>query len=94
MAEVRNSSDKWGFIDKNGREVIPCQWEDNHHFSGGLAAVQDSNYRWGFIDKTGKVVLPCKWHDVVILDNGKVRAQTEKYDSWYDITELLKTFNN
>lgn len=52
---------KYGFADKTGKVVIPCQWKDAYSFSGGLAAVQEANGKWGFIDKMGKIVIPCQW---------------------------------
>ena len=62
---------RWGFIDKTGKEVIPCQYDyyDNTNrgyrvgpsFSEGLVAVLDENNKWGFIDKTGKVVIPFQY---------------------------------
>ena len=49
---------KWGYIDKTGREVIPCKYERANPFHEGLASVQisyDSGY--GFIDTTGREVI-------------------------------------
>lgn len=47
---------KWGFIDKNGKEVIPCKYDDASGFSEGLAQVK-KNGKWEFINKYG---LTCK----------------------------------
>ena len=63
-----NAIVRWGFIDKTGKEVIPCQYcytsskeEVGPSFSEGLAAVQDENNNLGYIDKTGKVVIPFQY---------------------------------
>jgi len=55
---------KWGFIDKTGKEIIPCIYDlpsDDHgincSFSEGLINVGTYN-KYGFIDKTGKEVIP------------------------------------
>ena len=78
LAAVRTGgakTGKWGFIDKTGKEVIPCQYDDPNivslvntwdvpRFSEGLAAVYVGEYpdgKWGFIDKTGKEVIPPKY---------------------------------
>jgi serine/threonine protein kinase len=53
---------KVGFIDKTGKEVIPCKYDDAGTFSEGLAAVE-FNGRWGFIDKTGEEVISCKYDE-------------------------------
>ena len=47
---------KWGFRDKAGNIVIPCEWEDAWSFSEGLARVKDDNGKMWKIDKTGKIV--------------------------------------
>ena len=45
--------DKWGYIDKKGKIVIPIQYDDAWPFSdNGLARVK-VNGKWGYIDKKG-----------------------------------------
>ena len=46
-------TNKWGFIDKTGKMVIPPQYLTVDKFSEGLAAVNNCD-EWFFIDKTGK----------------------------------------
>ncbi len=56
LAAVRKS-DKWGFIDKSGKEVIKfSDYDQVGDFNDGLAGVW-KNKKWGFIDKTGKEVI-------------------------------------
>ena len=51
-----------GFIDKTGKNVIPCQWGWCKDFHEGLAAVRKEGcWDWGWIDKNGNVVIDCKW---------------------------------
>jgi serine/threonine protein kinase len=49
---------KCGFIDKAGKEVIPCIYDDVDNFSEGLAPVEKDK-KWGFINKAGNEVIPC-----------------------------------
>lgn len=51
---------KWGFADRSGKVVIPCQWEDSWNFCEGLAAVKLEG-KWGYLDMSGVVVIPCQW---------------------------------
>ena len=45
----------WGFIDKNGNEVIPFNLYAAQNFSEGIASVQvEYEGGWCFIDKSGK----------------------------------------
>jgi hypothetical protein len=67
LAAVRLGDDKtgkWGFIDKAGKEVIPCKYDITSGFSDGLAAVRlgdGKTGKWGFIDKAGKEIVPPKY---------------------------------
>ncbi len=77
--------DKWGFIDKTGREVIPCVHSGSGSrpagpFSEGLAAMWgdtgekneygSSIYGWGFIDKTGQTAIHYKYGRVRDFSEG------------------------
>ena len=57
-------SNAYGFIDKDGNEVIPCQYVWANNFSEGLAMVVYQG-KCGFIDKSGAEVIP------LIFDDGK-----------------------
>ena len=52
----------YGYIDKTGKEVIPCRFYDTGGFFEGLASVLLADKwgfgKWGFIDKSGKEVIP------------------------------------
>ena len=50
-------SDKYGYLDLRGREVIPLAFGFAGTFSEGLAAVQ-RGAKWGYINKNGKEVIP------------------------------------
>jgi hypothetical protein len=75
---VRNDSGKCGFIDRSGKEVIPCQWRHVWAFKNGLAVVQDWNRRLGFIDTSGKVVIPCRWKKVNQFEGHLARVSDSK----------------
>jgi len=63
LAQVTNQDDLDGFINKNGEEVIPCQYIKVLDFHSGLAAVKNLEGLWGYIDKKGKEVIPCQYLD-------------------------------
>lgn len=62
-------NDKWGYIDKTGTEVIPCQYDGANGFSEGLAAVE-LNGKYGYIDKSGTLVIPYKYDLVSEFSDG------------------------
>ena len=53
----------WGFCNKEGSEVIACEYEDVLPFSEGYAAACFCG-KWGFIDHENRVVIPFQY-DIV-----------------------------
>lgn len=72
---VKDSNDKWGFMDRNGKIIIPFQWIDVKPFSQGLACVQDFNGMWGFVNNIGEIVIPCQWRKVLSFSQGLAGVQ-------------------
>jgi hypothetical protein len=62
-----NQNSKYGFIDNNGKEISPCNYEGYRIFPPNdekLIAMM-LNGKWGFIDyKSGKEIIPFKYDDV------------------------------
>lgn len=62
----------WGFVDKEGNEVIKCKWADAWNFNEGLAIVQmdkdgEVDYedkKWGVIDRDGKLLFSKHYKDM------------------------------
>lgn len=61
---------KYGYIDDNGKVIIPFEYEYAEDFNEGLAIVwkgykllADDYFKCGYIDKTGKEVIPIKYDD-------------------------------
>ena len=54
MAWVKKG-DRYGYIDKKGKEVIGLKYDDANDFSGGIAPVSKGN-DWYIINKKGKVL--------------------------------------
>ena len=59
MAIVEKNS-KYGYIDKQGNEVVACKYDDAEGFSDGMAIVK-KNGKYGYIDKQGNEVVACKY---------------------------------
>ena len=60
---------RWGYIDKNGMQVVACRYSDARRFADGRAAVCLYG-RWGFIDREGKMVVPAKYLEVADFYKG------------------------
>ena len=66
---------KFGFIDRQGNEVIPCTWHSAGPFSEYMAGVIDDNKKCGYVDVTGRLAIPCKWKEGWPFHNGLARVQ-------------------
>ena len=59
---------RWGWINLQGKVVIPLTWEDCSSFdSQGMAQVRRDD-RWGWIDTAGEIVIPPGWSSVTGFD--------------------------
>ena len=64
----------YGFIDRDGREVIPCRLKWAFSFSDGLALVKlggSSDGRYGYIDSSGQLVIPCQYTEAHPFSDGR-----------------------
>ena len=63
---------KYGFLDKNGREIIPCNydWIDDEQYLCDDNCRIVLNGKYGFIDKNGKEVIPCNYDFACVFDEG------------------------
>ena len=83
---------KTGFVDKNGREVIPCKYDAARQFCEGMAIVYEEHLlpedeqteendfysTKGVIDKSGREVVPCgKYDDVEEYHEGFARVKKD-----------------
>ena len=66
MAWVTDVNNKYGLIDKTGKEVVPCKWvRIDSGYLKDLIRVLDEHNLYGFVDsKTGKLVIPCHYVDI------------------------------
>ena len=58
LEQSERNGNKYGYINKNGKEVVEAKYSSAVAFSEGLAAVMNSSDKWGFIDDKGKTVIP------------------------------------
>lgn len=74
LALVRRNG-KWGYIDIEGNEVIPCKFDGEeyggrgHDFSDGLAVVV-KNGKHGYIDKKGEIVINADYDEAGDFSEG------------------------
>ena len=67
----------WGFVNRDGLEVIPCRFKEVSNFSLGLAAVKLGR-NWGFIDKQGEIEIDFKYKNAGNFKFGLAWVQTSE----------------
>ncbi len=69
LASIMNSEGKWGAINKEGRTIIPFDYDVLKVFTEGVASFS-KNGKYGFIDIHGKEVIQAQFDDTSIFKNG------------------------
>lgn len=80
--------EEWGFIDKDGKELMG-DYIRVDHFSAGLAPVQTRSGLWGFIDTQGNMVIPPQFEWASSFSDNLAIVKTE---SGYGLIDLLGHF--
>lgn len=65
---------KYGFIDKLGKEIIPCKYDDADDFHNGLAVVKLGEKK-GAINQDDKFAIPCIYEYLDIFKDNTVKAR-------------------
>ncbi len=69
----------FGFMDQEGREVVPAIYESVNFFKEGLALVMSRN-KYGYIDKNKSVIIPFVYDSGTDFENGRaIVEQDGKY---------------
>lgn len=68
IAFVRKD-EKWGFVDKTFKIVIPLEYEQTRGFFKGAAAVK-KNGKWGYINQAGEVIIPYQYDEAYSITEG------------------------
>lgn len=87
LATVRNDEGKYGFIDKEGKVVIPMIFDvgeggETSDFHEGLASIY-KNEKYGYIDKSGREVIPCKYDEANDFNDGMALVAVNDKDNGY-----------
>jgi hypothetical protein len=92
---LRADNLKCGFIDTQGRVVVPFKFDHAEPFSEGFAAVEGEDAigvsRYGFIDRKGRLVIPFKYDMPSTFNDGIARttyiAGTRSDDKFPDLQD-------
>jgi len=81
LIPVRKSG-KYGYINKEGNEVISCVYDYAGSFSEDLAVIKKNN-KYGVIDKEGNEVIPCAYDTLSNFSEGFAQfTALDRADNW------------
>ena len=83
--DQQNEYEWHGFIDKNGKIAIPCEFDQALDFSEGLAAVS-IDYLFGYIDKSGETVIPFAYEQASSFSEGLAAVYSQGKYGFIDAT--------
>ena len=79
LKKIIDENDKWGFLNRNGEQVITCKYDSVNPFREDLASVSLNN-KWGFIDKNDNIAIQFVYDDAKSFKHGlAVVKQHNKY---------------
>lgn len=61
--------DKWGFLNRSGKIVIECEYDDAELLGNDIYGVKKQD-RYGLIDKNGNKITSCKYEEVSEFSEG------------------------
>lgn len=92
LAMVYSPSGFYGYVDKNGKEVIPCTFKDGSMFKDGYAYVNDKDFRVGYIDTKGETVIPFQYEYAYGYGEGLfVVGHAGQNDNYYGMVDINNT---
>ena len=75
---------KYGFINKDGEEIIPCKYEDADNIPDGLIRVKSAE-GWGFVNENGEEIISCKYEYAGDFSDGLARVKSA--EDWGFVNE-------
>ncbi|HET9598534.1 MAG TPA: WG repeat-containing protein, partial [Anaeromyxobacteraceae bacterium] len=66
---------RWGYVDGEGRAVIPPQFARGGEFVDGLAPVWEAAWSCGYADRTGKLAIPTRFRVCHPFSEGRARVE-------------------
>jgi len=67
--ELVRKGDKYGVINHDYVQIIPCHYDEIGQYSGEFCSVKASG-RWGYVDRTGIVKIPLRYFEVRPFQDG------------------------
>lgn len=74
-------NNKWGCIDRNGKQIFDYKYDDAYSFSNGAARVKLDG-KWGFVKLDGSVLIEPKFDDVTYFAKDRLAGVYKSGEGW------------
>lgn len=88
LAYVFNKNES-GYINKQGKMLIPLKDKAGNGFSEGLAPVNTKEFKLGFINTKGEQIIDFKYDDALPFSEGKCAVHLEGYFAFIDSNDRM-----
>jgi hypothetical protein len=88
--KIKNSANKYYFVDKSGKTINSSTYDELGDFYEGLAGFKDNN-KVGYIDTSGKVVIAAIYDEVSNFSNGV--AMVKSNNEYFQIDTKRRALN-
>lgn len=78
---VQNEEDKYGYINADGEEIIPCIFMNAYDFRDGLVVVMNEKGKWGTMNLQGDMLIDCDYENIDISYAPNL-IKVEEYNYW------------
>ena len=83
---------KWGYIDKTGKEVIPCIFDgviyDNKMFYASF------NGKYGCLNQLGDIIVPFIYDTIPFFEDGQIKITNADISIIYNIEGEIVRYEN
>ena len=79
------SNNKYGLLEFDGKEIVPCKYDDLALFDNNSCVKAKSDNKYGLLIFDGKEIVPCKYDDLTLFNYSLIKTEI---DNKYGLLEF------
>ena len=87
LAPVKGKNGKWGYINRQNKEVVPCFLKMACTLHCGLGGIQHPEGLWGYINSGGEVIIPYEFEEILAFEPDRNQAMVLFQGMWMWIAQ-------
>lgn len=82
LAPVKGKNGKWGYINHQNKEVVPCFLKMACTLHCGRGGIQHPEGLWGYVNSSGEVIIPYEFEEVLAFEPDRNQAMVLFQGMW------------